>query len=148
MAAGASSSDVEYFARGAFFHDQSSFASVFQSVNVRLDTAFLGQPLSLANYNLLIIPAAIADSLNPAAIEEVRKFVKDGGNLILDAKTDLAGEFGITYASSRMDVRHIRDELFPEEPIAWRNAELVTKFDVDDIDKFSVTMKRPTPRWL
>ena len=124
-----------YFARGAFFHDQSSFASVFQSVNVRLDTAFLGQPLSLANYNLLIIPAAIADSLNPAAIEEVRKFVKDGGNLILDAKTDLAGEFGITYASSRMDVRHIRDELFPEEPIAWRNAELVTKFDVDDIDK-------------
>ena len=36
---------------------------------------------------------------------------------------------------TRIKARHIRDNLFPEEQIVWRDAELVNKFDVDKIDK-------------
>ena len=52
-----------HFARGAFFNDQASFASAFQSVNIMVDTVFLGQPLHPDQHNLLIVPASIVDSL-------------------------------------------------------------------------------------
>jgi uncharacterized protein YdaL len=124
-----------HFARGASFNDQASFASALRSVNIIMDTAFVGQPIDPSKYNLLIVPAAIADSLTPQDISTMTNYVATGGNIILDSKTDLAKEFGIQYAGSQIRVRHVRDKLFPEEPITWRYPELVTKFDVDNLDK-------------
>lgn len=124
-----------HFARGAFFNDQASFASALRSVNIIADTVFLGQPIIPSKYNLLIVPAAIADSLTPEDISTLTNYVTSGGNIILDSKTDLAGEFGIQYASTQIRVRHVRDKLFPEEQIVWRYPELVNKFDVDNLDK-------------
>ena len=128
-----------HFARGAFYNDQASFASVFQSVSIPVDTVFLGQPLHLGQHNLLIVPASIVDSLTDEDYSAITNYVTSGGNIVLDSKTDLAKEFGIQYASTRIDVRHIRDKLFPEEQIVWRNAELVNKFDSDNLDKIFCT---------
>jgi uncharacterized protein YdaL len=124
-----------HYARGAFYNDQASFAAVFRSVNIPVDTIFLGQPINLADYNLLVVPAAIADSLRKDDIATITSYVESGGNIVIDAKTDLAEEFGFNYANTRVDVRVVRDRLFPEEQIAWRYSELVTKFDADRLDK-------------
>jgi uncharacterized protein YdaL len=124
-----------HFARGAFFNDQASFASAFQSVNINVDTVFLGQPLNFGKHNLLIVPASIVDSLTNDDYTAITSFVSSGGNIILDNKTDLAKEFGIQYAGSRINVRRVRDKLFPEEQIVWRYSELVNKFDTDNLDK-------------
>ncbi|RPI04174.1 MAG: DUF2334 domain-containing protein, partial [Ignavibacteriae bacterium] len=124
-----------HFARGALFNDQASFASALRSVSIPTDTAFLGQPINPSKYNLLIVPAAIADSLTPQDISVITAFVSSGGNIILDFKSDVAGEFGIQYAKTQLRVRRVRDQLFPEEQIVWRYAELVNKFDVDNLDK-------------
>jgi uncharacterized protein YdaL len=125
-----------HFAHGALFNDQASFASVFRSLNIQVDTAFLGQPLHLdTRHNLLIVPAAIADSLRKEDITAITQWVTNGGNIILDTKTELAEEFDFSFAKSRLNVRTIKDEIFPEEHISWRYAELVTKFDADNIDK-------------
>jgi len=124
-----------HFARGAFFNDQASFASAFRSVNIPVDTVFLGQPLHPDQHNLLIVPASIVDSLTDEDISAITNYVTAGGNIVLDSKTDLAKEFGIEFASTRINVRHVRDNLFPEEPIVWRYSELVNKFDTDHLDK-------------
>ena len=124
-----------HFARGAFFNDQASFASALRSVNITVDTVFLGQPLHPDQHNLLIVPASIVDSLTDEDYTAITNYVSSGGNIILDSKTDLAKEFGIEYASTRINVRRIRDNLFPEEPVVWRYSELVNKFDTDHLDK-------------
>ncbi len=124
-----------HFARGAGYNDEASFASAFRSVNVRVDTVFLGQKVNLKPYNLVIVPFAVADSLNDSDIASLGNFVSSGGNLILDGRTDLAEDFGIQFDASRLSVRGIHDHIFPEERIAWQYSELVSKFDVSRIDK-------------
>ncbi len=124
-----------HFARGALYNDQASFASALHSVNIAVDTVFLGQPIIPSKYNLLIVPAAIADSLTEQEIDIITQYAASGGNVILDSKTDIAEEFGIKFASTRIRVRRVRDKLFPEEEITWRYAELVNKFDTDNLDK-------------
>jgi len=124
-----------HFARGAFFNDQASFASAFRSVNIMVDTVFLGQPLHPDQHNLLIVPASIVDSLTDEDYSTITNYVASGGNIVLDSKSDIAKDFGIEFASTRINVRRVRDNLFPEEPIVWRYAELVNKFDTDHLDK-------------
>jgi hypothetical protein len=124
-----------HFTRGAFFNDQASFAAAFRSVNIVIDTSFLGQPFSLSNYNLVVIPASMADSLKHDDISALKQYVTNGGNIILDTKTDLAEEFGFEFAKTRIVVRHLRDKIFPEEQIVWRYSELVNKFETDKLDK-------------
>jgi hypothetical protein len=104
-----------------------------------VDTVFLGQPLHPDQYNLLIVPASIVDSLTDEGYAAITNYVAAGGNIILDSKTDLAKELGIEYASTRINVRRIRDKLFPEEQIVWRYSELVNKFDTDNLDKVFCT---------
>ncbi len=124
-----------HYIRGAFFNDQAAFAGAFQSVNIPVDTVFLGQSIDPSPYNLLIVPAAIADSLKDDEAAILTNYVASGGNIILDGKSDLAKDFGLDFASTRFSVRRIRDKLFPEEQIVWQYAELVNKFDTDNLDK-------------
>ncbi|MDD8018670.1 MAG: DUF2334 domain-containing protein [Bacteroidota bacterium] len=122
-------------ARGAAFHDQSSFISAFKSVHIAVDTIFLNQPINLSRYNVLIAPFAFIDSLHEEDYATLTKFVSDGGDIVTDTKNELAKELGISYTSSRVRVNSIRDKYFPEEHISWRYAELVTKFEPDQIDE-------------
>jgi uncharacterized protein YdaL len=123
------------FARGAAFNDQASLASVFASVGIQVDTLFLGQPLEFGAHNLLIVPFTSVDSLRLDEYAAIGRYVKSGGNLITDMKNFLAEDFGITFSPTSLRVSRVIDRVFPEEPIAWNAAELLTKFETDDIDE-------------
>jgi uncharacterized protein YdaL len=124
-----------HYAKGAFFNDQASFAAVFRSVNIHVDTVFLGQPLNLGTYNLVIVPYAFVDSLHPPDYDVLLSFVQGGGNLISDGKTELAKELGIGFSTTQVRVRQIQDRYFPEEAITWRYVEPINKLTTEDVDE-------------
>ncbi|HTR99510.1 MAG TPA: polysaccharide deacetylase family protein, partial [Bacteroidota bacterium] len=124
-----------HFAVGSAYNDQASFAAVFRSVNIDLDTLFLGQPLDFRKYNLLVVPYGFVDSLRETDYDVIMRFVEGGGCLITDGKNDLAENFGIRYSAVHLNVARVRDRLFPEELIRWTRPEVMTKFDVDDVDR-------------
>ncbi len=121
--------------KGAGFNDQASLTAVFRNVNVRVDTFFIGQPLELSHYNLLIAPYAFIDSLKQSDYDLINEFVENGGCIITDTKNDLAEELGIRFTQTRIRVSRLRDRYFPEERISWRYPELVSKFETDNVDE-------------
>ena len=121
--------------RGASFNDQASFASVFGSVHINVDTIFVGQELRLQNYNLVIVPFAFIDSLRPKDYETLVRYAQQGGNLITDQKNDLAEELGIHFGQSQLRLRNVRDHNYPEEAITWKQFESVYKLNVEDVDE-------------
>ncbi len=124
-----------HYAKGAAFNDQASFASAFQSVGIPVDTFFIGQQIQLTPYNVLIVPYAFVDSLKEKEFDLITDFVNNGGYLITDTKNDLAENFGIKFTNTYLHVIRIRDRYFPEEHITWRYADLLTKFDAEDVDE-------------
>jgi len=135
-----------HFAVGSAHNDQASFAAVFRSVNIDLDTIFLGQPLDFRRYNILVVPYGFVDSLRETDYDVITHFVEGGGCLITDGRNDLADNFGISYGTVHLNVARVRDRLFPEERIRWTRPELMTKFDVDDVDRiFCVHEVTETP---
>ncbi len=65
-----------HYAKGAAYNDQASLASVFQSVNVTVDTIFSGQQIDLSKYNLLIVPYTSVESLKPTDYNIITRFCK------------------------------------------------------------------------
>lgn len=124
-----------HFAHGAAYNDQASFVSVFRSVNIKVDTIFVGQMLRLEPYNLLLAPFGFIDSLKPLDYNTIVRFVREGGNIITDGKNYLAEELGIRFSDTQLRVRSVRDRMYPEEPITWRYLELFNKLNVDEVDE-------------
>jgi uncharacterized protein YdaL len=124
-----------HFARGAAFKDQASFAAVFGSVNIRLDTIFAGEPLDLQSYNLVIVPFGFVDSLSESDYAVLVRYVKEGGHLITDRKNYLADDLGFHFSKTTIRVAGVHDRLFPEERITWKFVEPMEKFDADDVDE-------------
>lgn len=124
-----------HYALGAAYNDQASFAAVLRSINLQVDTIFVGQPIDLKRHNLVIVPYAFVDSLHEVEFDLITQFVEDGGALITDSKNDLAENFGIRYSKALLKVSRVRDRLFPDERIWWNTFELATKFDAEDVDK-------------
>lgn len=122
-----------HFAVGAAYNDQASFAAVMRSVNITLDTIFVGQPLTLDGYNLLFVPYAFVDSLREDDYDIIVRFVREGGHIVTDMPTELAKELGIVSSDTRLKVTQVRDRYFPDERIVWRFPQLATKFDADKI---------------
>jgi hypothetical protein len=121
--------------RGGAYNDQASFAAVFRSVNIAVDTLFVGEPLDLGAYNLVVVPFGAVDSLRLQDFDVLTRFVADGGNLITDTQNDLAVNFGLTFGVNRLRVIRARDRTSPEERIRWRFIELAVKFDADEVDE-------------
>lgn len=119
---------------GEKFCDQASLASVFRSLNIRIDTIYVGQTINLKNYNLLLAPAAALDSLKKDDIEQIQAFVSAGGNIITDGKSALAGLLGIRFANNTKMVRKVHDHYFPEEHIIWPNPVPAFKYEVESDD--------------
>ncbi|MGE5498766.1 MAG: DUF2334 domain-containing protein, partial [Syntrophothermus sp.] len=124
-----------HFAKGASYNDQASMTSALRSVNIAVDTIFLGEKINLSKYNLVLVPYSVVDSLKPADYDIITGYVKTGGNLITDRQNDLAEEFGIKFSKVKMKVHGIRDKFFPEERIFWKETQLVTKFVTDSYDE-------------
>jgi uncharacterized protein YdaL len=127
------------YARGAAYNDQASFAALFGSVSIPVDTIFVGQPVTLSPYNLLIVPFGFVDSLKLADYDAIVRWVNDGGMLITDTPNYLIEEFGIRFGTTALQVNRITDRVFPEEEISWRSSESVFKFEMDDIEEVFYT---------
>ena len=124
-----------HYAKGGAYNDEASLASVFRSVNIKVDTIFVGQKINLSNYNLVIVPYCFIDSLKNKDYDNIINFVKSGGNLITDANNELASEMGIKFSNLKIKVGKVRDKYFPEESITWYFPELVNKIQNNDIDE-------------
>ncbi|MDR3611073.1 MAG: polysaccharide deacetylase family protein [Ignavibacteriaceae bacterium] len=124
-----------HFSKGGAYNDQASFASVFKSVNINVDTIFLGENLDLKKYNLLIIPYAIVDSLPDKDFDVISAFIQNGGNIITDTKNEIATELGLKFTQNNLRVIKLREKFFPEEKISWRYAELVNKIEIEPRDE-------------
>jgi uncharacterized protein YdaL len=122
-------------AKGAAFYDQSSLAAIFKSVNIGVDTIFLGQDLDLKTCNLLVVPYSCVDSLTYFERNDIVRFVKNGGKLITDRKNKLIERFGIKFLNSEMKLHLVRDKYFPEEFISWKYSQLANKFEYDENDE-------------
>jgi hypothetical protein len=123
------------YARGAAYNDQASFAALFASVNIPVDTIFVGQPITLASYNLVIVPFGFVDSLRLEEYDLLVRWVKGGGSLITDTRNYLIEELGIRFGTTTLQVRKVTDKRFPEEQISWRTSEVVNRFEMDDVDE-------------
>ena len=122
-------------AKGAAYNDQASFASVFKSVNINVDTIFLGQKINLKNYNLLIVPYTVVDSLEDSDFDIITAFIQTGGHIITDTKNEVATELGLKFNPNKVRIIKLREKLFPEEKISWRYAELVNKVEINPSDE-------------
>jgi uncharacterized protein YdaL len=123
-------------AKGAAYYDQSSLISIFKSINVNVDTVFLGQDLNLEGCNLLVVPYSFVDSLNYFEYPKILRFVKNGGSLITDRKNKLIEKLGVKFFSnSEMKLHQIRDKYFPQELITWKYIQLANKFEYDENDE-------------
>ena len=123
------------YARGAAYNDQSSLASLFKSVNINVDTIFMGQDLDFSSSNLLVVPYSFVDSLTYFDFNKIVRFVKKGGNLITDRKNKLMVKFGMKFLSAEMKLHAIRDKNYPQEFISWKYGQLANKFDYDENDE-------------
>jgi len=127
------------YARGAAYNDQASFAALFASVNIPVDTIFVGQPITLTPYNLVVVPFGFVDSLKLEEYDHLVRWVRNGGALITDTHNYLIEEFGIRFGAGGLKVHKVVDRLFPEEQITWRTLEQLTKLEADDVDEVFCT---------
>lgn len=122
-------------AKGAAYFDQSSFVNVFASLNVDVDTLFVGDKINLDDCNLLIVPFTSANLLSGNDLNTIVHFVEQGGYLVTDAKNKLIGRLGVTFNASQLKPHFIRDKYYPEESIAWKIGQLANKFDYNADDE-------------
>jgi len=123
------------FARGASFYDQASLVSIFNSLNINVDTIFAGQNLDLNSTNLLVVPYSYINYLTYFDYDKIVRFVKEGGNLITDRRNKLIEKFDIKFFNVESRLQLIRDNYFPQEFVSWKYSQLVNKFDYNDDDE-------------
>ena len=124
-----------HFLRGAQFNNQSSYIAALQSVNIPVDTIFVNEPLDLSRYNMVIVPSGFVDSLKQTDYDILTNFVSEGGNIIIDSKSELAKEFGIRHLNSMLRVSRVRDKFYSEQSLTWHDPQLVPKFEAEGIDE-------------
>ena len=123
------------YARGAAYNDQASFAALFASVSIPVDTIFVGEPVDPGQYNVMVVPYGFVDSLRLEEYDALVRWVKAGGCLITDTHNYLIEEMGFHFTGTLIRVNRVQDRMFPEERVSWRMAEPLPKFEVGDGDE-------------
>ena len=118
------------YARGAAYNDQASFAALFASVSIPVDTIFVGEPITLAPYNVVVVPYGFVDSLQLGEYDALVRWVKAGGSLITDTRNYLIEELGVRFTNTLLRVNRVQDRRYPEERIGWRSFEVCTKIEI------------------
>lgn len=126
-------------ARGAFYNDQASLVSIFKSLNINVDTIFVGKDdIQYDGENLLVVPYISVDSLSYFEKQNILHFIEKGGTVITDGKNKLIEALGFTFLNSDIPIHQIRDSYYPEEIINWYEGVRAPKFETtDDDDVFS-----------
>ena len=124
------------WARGAAYNDQASLVSIFKSLNINVDTIFVGKnDIQIKNKNLLVIPYAVVDSLSYFEKENIRHYVEDGGNLITDGKNKLIESLGFKFLNSDVPIHQLRESYYPQEIVTWNEKARAPKFESTDNDE-------------
>jgi uncharacterized protein YdaL len=122
-------------ARGASYNDQASFAALFASVSIPVDTVFIGEAIIPGDHNIIVVPYAYVDSLRPADYDVLVRWVREGGCLITDTRNYLIEEFGVRFTGKTIRVNRVQDRLFLEERVSWRTAQTLAKFEAGEGDE-------------
>ncbi len=124
-------------ATGGALNDQASLAAPFVALGVPLQRVPVTSSLVIdtTGYNLVIVPYPITEDLTEAQVTGLESFVSQGGNLITDFRNDLATAFGVRFLKTTVAVDRVRDRLFPDEPLHWRSAEVMNRFEVGERDE-------------
>lgn len=121
--------------RGAASNDQLSFAAALKTVNIFVDTLFLNSTYNLSNYNLLVIPYAVADSITDDQLKIFTQFVKHGGSLITDRRNKLVDALGFEFTKTQINVRNVRNMFYISEQILWKYPALTYKIELSSDDE-------------
>jgi hypothetical protein len=120
-------------ATGKDFNDQASFASAFRSVNIQVDTLAVNDVNDLQEYNLLVVANHSARMLS--TIDPIIKFVKAGGNLITDGRSNLAEALGFMAEDSSIKVMQMLDRFYHEDTLRLSATEKLARFVVNNNDE-------------
>ena len=117
-------------ATGAAADNQASMVNVFRAYGVRLRKLNVKTLTdgTLTKNEVLAVPNTAATALTPAQVAMIAKFVKDGGNLLLDARSDLAEAVGIKYLGRTLSAMSIRDNVEQSMAVRWRPPALIDDF--------------------
>jgi hypothetical protein len=115
-------------------NDQASFASVFHAygVPVRLIPISALRSAPLDPDEVLIVPHAAAITLGAADVIRIAQFAREGGQLVLDGRSQLAEAVGIRYPGGRVTVEHVTDSAQVDLPLQWQPAVPMERFHARD----------------
>ncbi|MFI5251297.1 MAG: DUF2334 domain-containing protein [Bacteroidota bacterium] len=121
-------------AQGSAFNNQASFVSMFQALNIPVDTLVNDSLEAMNDYNLIVIPYNTVEQLKNTDYDRLLQYVEKGGNVITDGKNELAQELGIKFANSSLRIERMRDLLYPEDLLWMREPEIMNRFDAERDD--------------
>ncbi|MCZ7556018.1 MAG: DUF2334 domain-containing protein [Bacteroidia bacterium] len=121
-------------ATGGGMQDQRSFISALRTLGVEVDTLHVGARMDASRWNLLVVPYAAVERLENPQFSSIIEWVRHGGNVILDGKTEFALELGLQYTGGVSTLTGISERLYPEERVLWQRPAPFQKFDVQSED--------------
>ena len=77
---------------------------------------------------ILVVPSYMAQSLTPAAVQQVVAYVNAGGSILLFGRSPLSEALGISYSGTPLVVTQFIDYLNPQHPLTWSAGETVEPF--------------------
>lgn len=114
--------------------NQESFVNVFRAYGVPLRTipvdALGGRELNPDE--VLVVPHAAASVLRKADVERIARFIRKGGQLILDGRSPLAEAVGVRFPGGKVLVGHVIDHAQIDLPLQWRPTVKMERFRVPD----------------
>ncbi|MBE0644624.1 MAG: DUF2334 domain-containing protein [Bacteroidetes bacterium] len=121
-------------ATGGGLRDQQSFISAFRTLSIIPDTLHVGGRFDASRCNLLVVPYATVERLENPQFSALVEWVRKGGTVITDGKTDFALELGLKYTGSTLSLTGLSERLYPEERVSWQYRTPSQKFEVDPGD--------------
>lgn len=126
--------------------DEQSFAACFRAVGIVVDTAFTPTAADLRRANLVIVPYGSVDRLSDVVFSRIIEWIRAGGYCITDSRTEFSKELGVIYTGRTIQIKKVRDRLFPEEPVDWATPEPIAKFEQHEDDMvFAVDEQSEAP---
>ncbi len=121
-------------ATGGGMRNQQSFVSAFRTMGIRADTLHIGGRFSSRRGNLLVVPSNAVERLDNTQFSELVEWVRAGGNVITDGKSEFALELGLRYTGTSISVTGLSERLYPEERVSWQTRTPSVKFELEPGD--------------
>ncbi|HUL79630.1 MAG TPA: polysaccharide deacetylase family protein, partial [Vicinamibacteria bacterium] len=121
-------------ARGTAALDQESLAAVFRAYGAAPHVIPLPSlaTTTLAKDEILLVPLAVAAAMSGPDVSRVSQWVREGGQLILDARSLLSEAVGVRYPGGSVLTERVTDSAQVDLELKWRPAVVVERFRVPD----------------